>query len=204
MPSAWACVCGMLAAGSVIAWWLPTPWLDWQPALAWAEPWRWVSAAWVHWSPLHLGANLLAVAVVAALGGVARLPAAAALAVVLAWPLTHLGLLMQPALAHYGGASGVVHAAVAAAACWLVAGGFSHKEGRGGARTRTIGVAIAAGLAVKVLLEAPWAGPLAYPRGWDIATAPLAHASGALAGAVCSIAVGLGLRVMRGRGRAVH
>jgi hypothetical protein len=59
---------------------LPAAWLDWQPALGLAEPWRAWSAAWVHWSPLHLGSNLLAAAVVAAFGWAARMPPRAALA----------------------------------------------------------------------------------------------------------------------------
>ncbi|MBL8326907.1 MAG: rhombosortase [Rubrivivax sp.] len=170
-----------LAAGSVIAWWLPAAALDWQPEAALAQPWRLVTAAWVHWSPLHLGANLAAAVVVAALGCAARLPAAAALAWALAWPLTHAGLWAQPALARYGGASGVLHAAVAVAACWLVA------TRRGPARG--VGGAIAAGLAAKVLLEQPWRGPLAHAAGWDIAVAPWAHASGALAGVAGALMV---------------
>ena len=180
MPNrfAWEGVCALLAAGSLLGWWLPSNLLDWQPGAAPSEPWRFVTAAWVHWSALHLTANLAGVAVVAALGRVARLPLAAGLAWLLAWPLTQAGLLMQPALAHYGGASGVLHAGVAVAACWLMA------AQRGPARG--IGVAIAGGLLIKVLVEAPWLGPLAHPRGWDIALAPLAHASGALAGLGCA------------------
>ncbi|HEY2925743.1 MAG TPA: hypothetical protein VGJ65_02660, partial [Albitalea sp.] len=46
--------------------------------------------------------------------------------------------------------------------------------------------AIAAGLALKVVSESPWGAPLRHPPGWDIAVAPLAHASGALAGALCA------------------
>jgi rhomboid family GlyGly-CTERM serine protease len=186
----------------VITWWLPAAVLDWQPAAAAAEPWRFVTAAWVHWSPLHLAANLAATAVVAALGHAARLPAAAALAWLLAWPLTHAGLWLQPALAHYGGASGVLHAAVAVAACWLIGARNSARNGaRMGARQRRvrwIGAAIAAGLVTKLLLEQPWRGPLVHPASWDIAVAPLAHASGVLAGLACVLVVWVGL-ALRGR-----
>jgi rhomboid family GlyGly-CTERM serine protease len=176
---AWLALCGVLALGSLAAWWLPAAWLDWQPALAWGQPWRWVTAAWVHWSTQHLAANLAGLVVLAGLGVAARLPPVAALAAALAWPLTHLGLLAQPGLAHYGGASGVLHAAVAVAACWLVV------CGRG--RARAVGGAIAVGLLLKVVSERPWGGPLARPQGWDIALAPLAHASGAVAGAACAL-----------------
>lgn len=168
-----------LAAASLLAWWLPAALLDWQPSRASAEPWRAFSAAFVHWSPAHLGANLLGAAVVAALGRAARLPRRAALAWALAWPLTQAGLLLQPALAHYGGLSGVLHAGVAVAALWLLV--------RDTGRRRAWGGAIALGLLVKIVLEAPWGPPLRQPTGlpgggWDIATAPLAHATGAAAG----------------------
>lgn len=177
---AWLALCALLGAGSLLAWWAPATWLDWQPARAAAEPWRLVTAAWVHWSPGHLAGNLAGVAVVAALGVAARVPARAAVAWAVAWPLAHAGLWAVPALAHYGGASGVLHAAVAVAACWLVAGGER--------RARWVGAGIGAGLLAKVLLEAPWAGPLATTRAWDIAVAPAAHASGALAGCATGLA----------------
>lgn len=163
---------------TLLAWWLPAPLLDWQPALAIAQPWRAFSAAFVHWSALHLGANLAGLAVVAALGVAARLPRAAAAAWAAAWPLTQLGLLLQPALAHYGGLSGVLHAGVAVAACWLV------MDARGA--RRAVGIALGLGLLAKLGLEEPWGPPLRQGGGWDIATAPLAHATGAAAGLLCA------------------
>lgn len=174
----WAGLAGGLAAGSLLAWWLPAAWLDWQPALAATQPWRAFSAAWVHWSERHLVANLIGTVVVAALGLVARLPTRAALAWAAAWPLTQLGLLMQPALAHFGGLSGVLHAGVAVAALWLVC--------RRRGLHRFIAAGIGAGLLMKVLLEEPWGTPLRDVAGWDIATAPLAHASGVAAGVICA------------------
>jgi rhomboid family GlyGly-CTERM serine protease len=174
--AAWVVLAAALAAASVVAAWLPALALDWQPALALGEPWRWWTAAFVHWSPRHLGANLLGAALVAALGAAARLPPSAALAWAIAWPLTHLALLLQPALLRYGGLSGVLHAGVAIAALQLLR--------RGHGRHRLVGGAVLAGLALKLLLEAPWGAPLRHPPGWDIAVAPLAHASGATAGAL--------------------
>lgn len=166
----------LLALGAAAGWLQPAVSFDWQPALALTEPWRAWTAAWVHWSPRHLGFNLAGCAVLAWFGLSARLPVRMTLAWLLAWPLTHFGLLAQPALAHYGGLSGVLHAGVAVAATWLL---FA---GRG--RRRTVGAAVAAGVLLKVALERPWAGPLATVDGWDIALAPLAHASGVLAGAL--------------------
>ena len=177
----WLWLAAGLAGASLLAWWLPAPLLDWQPALATTEPWRAFTAAFVHWSALHLGANLLGAAVVAALGLAARLPARAAIAWLLAWPLTQIGLAVQPALLHYGGLSGVLHAGVAVAAWWLLVG---HEPGQ--RRRRMLGGAVMAGLVLKVLLEQPWGAPLRTGGGWDIATAPLAHATGLLAGLLCA------------------
>ena len=97
-----------------------------------------------------------------------------ALAWLAAWPLTQLGLLAQPALLHYGGLSGVLHAGVAVAAL--------HLAWRGGRGERWIGAALLGGLALKVASEAPWGAPLRHPAGWDIAVAPAAHACGLVAG----------------------
>lgn len=171
---AWTALTALAAGGAVIAWWLPAVALDWQPALAAREPWRAVTAAFVHWSALHLGANLVGALLVGALGHVARLPRAAALAWAAAWPLTQVLLLVQPALARFGGLSGVLHAGVAVAGLWLVV--------RAGGRPRWVGAGLLAGLAVKIALEDPLGPPLRHGGGWDIATAPLSHATGTLAG----------------------
>jgi rhomboid family GlyGly-CTERM serine protease len=173
---AWAAVAALLGAGSVLAWLMPAAALDWQPSRAAAEPWRAWSAAFVHWSGGHLLANLAGLAVVTAFGVVAAVTPRCALAWVLAWPLTHAALLLQPGLAHYGGLSGVLHAGVAIAALQVV----RRRHGW----PRAIGAAVLGGLALKIVLEAPWASTLAHPRGWNIAVAPLAHAAGAVAGAL--------------------
>jgi rhomboid family GlyGly-CTERM serine protease len=178
---AWLAVAAALALGAVLveaAGPALAARLDWQPGLAAREPWRTFSAAWVHLSGLHLAANLAGAALVAALGFVARLPRRTALAWLLAWPLTQLGLLAQPELVRYGGLSGVLHAGVAAAALHLLV------VARG--PRRLIGGAILAGLVLKVLSEAPLGPALRHPAGWDIAVAPFAHASGVIAGLVAS------------------
>jgi rhomboid family GlyGly-CTERM serine protease len=187
---AWTWLAALLAAGSVLAWWWPAALLDWQPARVPAEPWRAFSAAFVHWSAPHLLGNLAGAGAVALLGHAAGAPARLALAWACAWPLTHLALLVRPELAHYGGLSGVLHAGVATAACWLVL------TARG--RMRAIGWAIALGLVGKLLFEAPW-GPALRPgggdAGWwalDIATAPIAHATGAAAGAIAAVTCAAG------------
>jgi rhomboid family GlyGly-CTERM serine protease len=172
----WSVVSLGLATLAGLVWWLPTAWLDWQPGLWAHEPWRVLSAALVHWSAQHLAANLAGCAVLALLGWAGRLRATPAW--LAAWPLTQLGLLAQPALLHYGGLSGLLHAGVAVAVVELLA-----RHGR----ERLLGAAIAAGLIAKLLLEQPLGAPLRTVAGWDIAIAPFAHLSGALAGALSAL-----------------
>ena len=175
---------GGLAAGlgvlALAGWAAPHGTLDWQPALVLAQPWRAFSAIGVHYSLLHLIANLAGVAAVGALGIAARAPLWTTLAWGAAWPLTQLGLLLEPALHHYGGLSGVLHAGVAVVAVTLL-------WPPNASTRRWVGLALLAGLVAKVLLETPWGAPLRYPAGIDIAVAPLAHASGLVAGLLCAI-----------------
>ena len=176
----WWSVAAGLALGALAALWVDAPRLDWQPGLAWTQPWRWWSGAWVHWSLGHMGANLAGTALIAALGARARADRADAWAWFAAWPLTQLGLLLQPSLLHYGGLSGVLHAGVVIAAIGLL-------QREVGLR-RAVGALILGGVALKVGLEQPWQGGLRQAPGWQIAIAPAAHLSGAVAGLVCGLA----------------
>lgn len=186
-PVAWAGLCFLLCAVALLGWGRDRSGLDWQPALAASQPWRAWTAVAVHYSGLHLAANLAGAVLVGALGVAARVGPREAIALLIAWPLTQAGLLVQPTLAHYGGLSGVLHAAVAVVAVRLLVQ-------PGPARRRVIGVAVLAGLLLKLLIEAPWGAPLRHPAGWDIAVAPLAHASGALAGLLAALMLLLLLR----------
>lgn len=178
---AWLALAAGLALLALLAWPLPRTALDWQPALAWQQPWRAWSAAAVHLSLQHLLANLAGCAVLAWVGRRAALPRRAALAWLLAWPLTQLGLLLlAPTLAHYSGLSGVLHAGAAVLGLCLLAATRP-------ARERRIGLALLLGLGLKLVLEQPLGAPLRQVPGWDIAIAPAAHLSGALAGAICAL-----------------
>ena len=178
-PRAWAAMATALALGALALWFAPRELLDWQAALAWSQPWRLWTAAWVHLSPLHLQANLLGCAVVGMFGIMARVPRHAVWAWLAAWPLTHAALAVQMQLRHYAGLSGLLHAGVAVAA-WDLAW---RRDGR----QRAIGVAVLAGLALKLALEQPWLGPTQAVPGWDIPIVPLAHLTGAVAGIVCGV-----------------
>jgi rhomboid family GlyGly-CTERM serine protease len=168
--------------------------LDWQPALAAREPWRALSAVAVHYSALHLAANLAGLALVLALGVAAHVPRASATAWAAAIPLTQIGLALRPDLQHYGGLSGALHAGAAVVAVHLVLD-------TGPGPRRWIGVGLLIGLVAKVVDEAPWGPALRHPAGWDIATAPFAHASGLVAGLVCA-SMAVAMRRMR-RGPAL-
>lgn len=175
---AWQALCALLGAGALAGFAAPAHHLDWQPALLSAQPWRLFTAAFVHWTPLHLGANLAGTAAVALYGTAARAPSRVALAWLAAWPLSHLALLGTPGLAHYGGLSGVLHAGVAAATVWLLT-----QPGR----PRRVGALVAAGLLAKGGWELA-APAQAVSAGWDFNVAPRAHATGALAGGLCALA----------------
>jgi rhomboid family GlyGly-CTERM serine protease len=185
---AWCAVAALLALGTALAQAWPAAAIDWQPGLATREPWRAFSAAFVHYSALHLWGNVAGLALTAALGAAARAPPGLALAWLAAWPLTQLGLLAQPGLAHYGGLSGVVHAGVAIVCVHLLLAGH-----------RLLGAAMLGGLLAKVLSETPWGAPLRHAAGWDIAIAPLAHASGLVAGTACALIAEGGARWRRRR-----
>lgn len=177
---AWGALAVLLGALSIAVAFVPTSIrLDWEPVLAPTQPWRAWTAALVHLSHWHLIANLAGALVVGGLGVTGRLPARAALAWACAWPLTQALLLMRPALAHYAGLSGVLHAGVAIAAWHLM------RHGR--AREPWIGALIAVGLGLKLAFEAPFGPVLTHPGDWDIPIAPFAHFTGTLAGAVCAL-----------------
>lgn len=186
----WLLACALLALGAGLGMLLPPAPIDWQPQLAWLEPWRWWSAAFVHLSAGHLAANLAGALVVAAFGWAAGCGLRDAAAWSAAWPLTHLSLLARPEVLHYGGLSGVLHAGVAVAALGLVL--------RERGRRRWIGAAVLAGLLLKLASERPWGPAVQSWPGWDIAVVPWAHAGGVAVGLACAAVAGV-----TGRSRAL-
>ena len=65
-PRLWLALASLLAIGAVAGRLLPHDTLDWQRSVVLSEPWRLWTAAWVHWSALHLLANLAGCLLVAA------------------------------------------------------------------------------------------------------------------------------------------
>jgi rhomboid family GlyGly-CTERM serine protease len=174
VATAWLVVTVAFILTSLITWPINHQTLDWQPTLAFTQPWRAFSAAFVHYSPLHLAANLVGAVLVGLFGWAAQAPRHMTIAWLIAWPLTQFGLLVQPSLLHYGGLSGVLHAGVVIVCVHLMFKGTQTQ--------RRVGVATLSVVIAKVLMEAPWKGPLSHPAEWDIAVAPMAHASGVVAG----------------------
>ena len=95
-----------MACGHAITRLAPQPGCQQSPA-------SWRATAWVHGSEPHLWRNLAGVALIAAMGWTARVGPATTLAWLLAWPLTHMGMLWRPELTSYVGLSGVLHAGAA-------------------------------------------------------------------------------------------
>lgn len=144
--------------------------------MLWSEPWRWWTSAWVHLSTAHLLLNLAGLLAVMLWGTVARPSAGAALAWLLAWPLSALLLSLDASWVRAAGLSGVLHAGVAVAALHLAL----HQRGV----PRLVGTLVWTGLVVKVLVEnlaAP--PPLLGTPGWTVSTA--LHASGVVSGTLC-------------------
>lgn len=169
----WLALCACIAALSLLTWPLPREAFDWQPELILSQPWRTFTAAFVHWTQLHLAANLAGCAVLALLGHRAALGHREAIAGFIALPLTQIGLLLRPDLQRYAGLSGELHALAAIAALALLM-----RPGR----DRLIGAAIALGLVIKLASEDPLGPALRATTGFDFAVAPFAHLSGAVAG----------------------
>jgi len=177
--AAWCAVALALLVGSLVSFALhAVGTLEWQPGLAVTQPWRWWSAAFVHYSTLHLVGNLCGLALTAAFGWVTHMPLRAALAWFAAWPLTHLAFLWAvPDLLHYGGLSGVVHAGVAIV--------ITHVLIFGTRGQRAVVATVLVGLIAKIATETPWREAVQRHEGWDIGIAPMAHVTGVVAGTLC-------------------
>jgi rhomboid family GlyGly-CTERM serine protease len=153
----------------------PLAW-SWHRDLLGNEPWRWLTAPWVHWGLKHTLVNAVGVVLLAWIGWRSALSNRAALAWFLALPLGQGLLWVKTDLVEVAGLSGWLHAGVAVLAVVLCR--------RSNTRERVLGAAVGAGLVLKLLLEAPWGPALRYEPMWGaMPVAPWAHLAGALAGA---------------------
>ncbi|MEO7548764.1 MAG: hypothetical protein ABIT82_10105 [Ramlibacter sp.] len=196
---AWLRVAGLLAIGSAAVSWASGFALGpgshsfaWQ-ADGWpARPWTLWTAAWVHGSAGSLLGNLLAMAALGALGAWLRMGRAAAAALLVAWPLATLGLLLWPEVRAYAGLGGPIHAA--GMVLWAELALRPH--------AKPLSFALFAGMGLKLLAEQAWAQPVVFDPGWGFNVVVAAHLTGAVAGAACGLVAALASRAALRTGRA--
>lgn len=176
----WLAACAVVAAGALLGHGLGPPgdaaaavsWFDWQPQGLAVQPWRLLTAAWIHLGAAHLTLNLGALALLAWLGHEAGAGWRVVRAWALAWPLTHLllWLLLGAHLCLTGGPVGPVvvpaDGAGLAAAATTAATGLS-SDGFCGRRWPLLHYGGLSGVlhaGVAVLVAALWRAPDAARR----------------------------------------
>lgn len=150
------------------------------PSAGWKQaPWVWWTAAWVHGSVQHLGRNLFALLLLGIIAQASHATRRSALSWLMAWPMTHLGMLLQPALlGSYCGMSGVLHAGITILCIQHIT--TDHRF----PTRRVFGLVLLLALSTKIIMENPWHNTVIHPSGSDITVAPWAHLSGIVAGLV--------------------
>ncbi len=182
---AWVGVCALLGAGSAAVAWItgvamPAQDLSAHP-LAWhaagwiARPWTLWTSAWVHTSAGSLGGNLLAITALAVTGAALGAGRPAAIALLVAWPLGVLALLIWPQVTSYGGLGGPIHAAA------MVLGTVLARR----PALKPLALLLFAGMGLKLLAEQGWAQPVAFDPSWGFNVVYAAHLTSAAAGAAC-------------------
>jgi len=170
-------------AASALAWLAAVQGLVSPQHLAWradswhAAPWTLWTAPLEHFMLAHALANGLTLAAMAALGSMLSARPRDALALLLAWPLATLGLLLWPQVGGFYGLSGLIHAAAAILALRAIAE----------PSTQRIGQWLAAGLLFKLALEHGWDMPVGFDTGWGFNVVYAAHLTGAAAGALMAL-----------------
>lgn len=157
--------------------WALHPSLGWDQSLS-----SWWATAWLHGSTPHLRNNLAGTALLAAMGWVTRANGRSTLAWALAWPLTHVGMLLRPEISTYIGLSGVLHAGAMVLALQQIVTPSRPNH-------RQTGWILLGCLVFKIFMENPWSTVLILSSSSAIKVAPWAHFSGALAGLVCGALV---------------
>jgi rhomboid family GlyGly-CTERM serine protease len=179
-------LCALLGLLSAALWALDAPGrpmaqlahpLAWDAAHWMQRPWTLWTASLLHVSGTHLLANLLALAALAVLGTALHAGRSAALALFIAWPLGTASLLLWPAVTHYRGLSGLIHAAVLA--LWAHAAIHSI--------AKPLSYVLLAGVGLKLATEHAWSQPLAFDPEWGFNVVYAAHLGGAAAGAACGL-----------------
>jgi rhomboid family GlyGly-CTERM serine protease len=194
LPSfAWSGLCATLALLCIAVWLLP---VDGQIALRWraddwlAAPWTLWSASLSHLSDVHLLANLVGLLCLCVIGEHLGANHHDALALLLAWPLTHLALLLWPQIQFYAGFSGLNYG-VGGVLIARSAIGFVVNR-----RISVIAFIFTSLLLAKLIWEAPWAQPLRMDASWGFTVVQAAHLSGVACGFAALVLIAL---LRRGR-----
>ena len=187
---AWSLTCALLVLASATLWIAAVKgaisplFLAWQPALWKNAPWTLWTAPLEHFVFAHALANSLALASLALLGSLVSAQPRDALALLLAWPLSTLGLVLWPEIDGYYGLSGVVHAAAAVLTIRALSSPSTSSISR-------IGQWMAIGLLFKLALERGWSMPVGFESSWGFNVVFAAHLTGAAAGAAMALLVSL-------------
>lgn len=154
----------------------------WQPVLWKSAPWTPWTAPLEHFVFAHALANNLALASLAVLGSLVSAQPRDALALLLAWPLSTLGLILWPDVDGYYGLSSVVHAAAAVLTIRALSSPSTSSISR-------IGQWMAIGLLFKLALERGWSMPVGFESSWGFNVVFAAHLTGAVAGSAMALIV---------------
>lgn len=146
------------------------------------QAWRLVTAMWVHLSWTHWLANSMAMAGLVLLGTAAALPVRQLVGTVLICGVAVTAALLRvPEVAWYAGLSGALHGV----ALWLgIVLATRAGEPTIAQHWRWLGVLMCGGVLVKLWLEHSWLSPLVHDPDWGFGVARIAHALGAISGAV--------------------
>ena len=169
----WLFTCGLLAA---LAWGplgsaLGAHWL-WTADHWTVHPWTLWTTSLLPVAPYLRDAQLLMLLATGVIGAWLGARRRDVLALLIAWPLSTLALLMWPGVDSYVGPAGLVHAALGVLAVRIARQ----------APNSLLSVSWISGLTIKLMLERGWAQPQSYSAVWAANLTLAAHLSGVLAG----------------------
>jgi hypothetical protein len=132
---------------------------------------------------VHLLANLVGLLCLAIIGEHLGANHHDALALLLAWPLTHLALLLWPQIQFYAGFSSLNHAVAGVLIARTAIDFIVNRQ------WSVIAFLFTSLLLAKLIWEAPWAQPLRTDASWGFTVVQAAHLTGLLSGLLAVAAI---------------